>query len=76
VRRQVLPYNIRVGSIAPGTVANELWGIYDEAEIARRVAEHSALRSEDVVEAILFMLAQPEHVTIRDLVMLPQGFDL
>jgi ribitol 2-dehydrogenase len=76
VRRQVLPYNIRVGSIAPGTVANELWGIYDEAEIARRVAEHSALRSEDVVEAILFMLAQPAHVTIRDLVMLPQGFDL
>jgi ribitol 2-dehydrogenase len=76
VRRQVLAYNIRVGSIAPGTVANELWGIYDEAEIAQRVADHSALRSEDVVEAILFMLAQPAHVTIRDLVMLPQSFDL
>jgi ribitol 2-dehydrogenase len=76
VRRQVLSYGIRVGSIAPGTVANELWGIYDEAEIAKRVAAHSALRSEDVVEAIIFMLAQPQHVTIRDLVMLPQGFDL
>jgi ribitol 2-dehydrogenase len=76
IRRQVLPYGIRVGSIAPGTVANELWGIYDEAEIAKRVAEHSALRSEDVANAIVFMLSQPEHVTIRDLVMLPQGFDL
>ena len=76
VRRQVLAYGIRVGSIAPGTVANELWGIYDEAEIAKRVEAHSALRSEDVAEAIVFMLEQPGHVTIRDLVMLPQGFDL
>ena len=76
VRRQVIPFGIRVGSIAPGTVANELWGIYDQAEISRRVAEHSALRSEDVAEAIVFMLSQPPHVTIRDLVMLPQGFDL
>lgn len=76
VRRQVLPFGIRVGSIAPGTVANELWGIYEEAEISKRVAAHSALRSEDVAEAIVFMLAQPRHVTIRDLVMLPQAFDL
>jgi ribitol 2-dehydrogenase len=76
VRRQVLPFGIRVGSIAPGTVANELWGIYEEAEIAKRVADKSCLRSEDVAEAIVFMLAQPQHVTIRDLVMLPQGFDL
>jgi ribitol 2-dehydrogenase len=76
VRRQMIPHNIRVGSIAPGTVANELWGIYTEEEISKRVADHSALRSEDVAEAILFMLCQPAHVTIRDLVMLPQGFDL
>jgi ribitol 2-dehydrogenase len=75
LRKQVAPFGIRVGSIAPGTVANELWGIYDEAEISKRVAEHSALRSEDVAEAIVFMLSQPAHVTIRDLVMLPQGFD-
>lgn len=76
IRRQLIPYNIRVGSIAPGTVANELWGISSEDEIQKRVDNHSCLRSEDVAEAILFMLCQPPHVTIRDLVMLPQGFDL
>jgi len=76
LRRQVIPFNIRVGSIAPGTVANELWGITEEAEINKRVADHSCLRSEDVAEAIVFMLSQPPHVTIRDLVMLPQGLDL
>ena len=76
VRRQLIPFGIRVGSIAPGPVANELWGIYDQAEINRRVAERSALCSEDVAEAIVFMLSQPAHITIRDLVMLPQAFDL
>jgi ribitol 2-dehydrogenase len=76
VRRQLIPFGIRVGSIAPGPVANELWGIFDQAAIDRRIAERSALRSEDVAEAIVFMLSQPAHITIRDLVMLPQAFDL
>lgn len=76
VRRQLIPYHIRVGSIAPGAVANELWGITEEAEINQRVADHSGLRSEDVANAIVFILSQPPHVSIRDLVMLPQGQDL
>ena len=58
IRRQLIPYNIRVGSIAPGTVANELWGISTEEEISKRVENHSCLRSEDVAEAIL-IYAQP-----------------
>jgi len=57
-------------------VANELWGITDETEIARRVGERSCLRSEDVAEAAVFMLSQPPHVTVRDLVLLPQGQDI
>jgi ribitol 2-dehydrogenase len=76
LRRQVLPYGIRVGAIAPGMVANELWGFTDPAEIDKQVAARACLRSEDVAEAVVFMLAQPPHVTIRDLVMLPQGQDL
>lgn len=76
VRRQVAPHNVRVGSLAPGMVLNELWGIRDPAEIDRRVAAHGGLRSEDVAEALLFMLTRPAHVTIRDLVMLPQNQDL
>ena len=76
VRRQVADAGVRVGSIAPGMVANELWGITTQDEIQRLVDQRTALRSEDVAEAILFMLAQPPHVTIRDLVMLPQNQDL
>ncbi|GLS18211.1 glucose dehydrogenase [Labrys miyagiensis] len=76
VRRQIAPHNVRIGSLAPGMVLNELWGITDPAEIERRAAERGGLRSEDVAEALLFMLTRPPNVTIRDLVMLPQNQDI
>jgi ribitol 2-dehydrogenase len=76
LRRQVASSGIRVGSIAPGMVANELWGLTEAAEIDKWVGKHASLRSEDVAEAVVFMLSQPPHVTIRDLVMLPQNQDL
>lgn len=76
LRRQVAGHGIRVGAIAPGMVANELWGYTDPVEIEKQVEKHASLRSEDVAEAVVFMLAQPAHVTIRDLVMLPQKQDL
>jgi ribitol 2-dehydrogenase len=76
VRRQIAPHNIRIGSIAPGTVLNELWGVTDPAEVDRRVRLREGLRSEDVAEACLWMLTRPPNVTIRDLVMLPQNQDI
>lgn len=76
LRRQVAPAGIRVMSIAPGMVANELWGVTDPAAVEAHVAKRSALRSEDVAEAVVFMLSQPPHVTIRDLVILPQNQDI
>jgi ribitol 2-dehydrogenase len=76
LRRQVAASGIRVGSIAPGMVANELWGITEPAEVDKWVGRHASLRSEDVAQAAIFILSQPPHVTIRDLVMLPQNQDL
>jgi ribitol 2-dehydrogenase len=76
VRRQIAPHNIRIGAISPGTVLNELWGYKEKADIDRRVETHEGLRSEDVAEACLWMLSRPRHVTIRDIVMLPQNQDV
>jgi len=76
LRRQVAPHNIRVGAVAPGMVANELWGFEDQDEIDAKVEEHASLTSEDVAEAVVFMLSRPPHVTIRDLVLLPQQQDI
>ena len=77
LRRQVAKDGIRVGAIAPGAVANELWGFSDPAEIDKvSVEQRGYLKSEDVARAVAFMLDQPPHVTIRDLVMLPQQQDI
>ncbi|UCH26498.1 MAG: SDR family oxidoreductase [Trueperaceae bacterium] len=76
LRRQVAPHGVRVGSIAPGMVANELWGFTDRAAIDEKVAAHEAIRSEDVAQLVVVMLSQPPHVTIRNLVVLPQKQDI
>jgi ribitol 2-dehydrogenase len=76
LRRQVIDDNIRVGSISPGTVLNELWGYTNPAEIDRKVAKREGLRSEDISDAAVFILSRPGHVVIRDLVVFPQALDL
>lgn len=77
IRLQLRGMGIRVGSIAPGQIANELWGITDPDDIDRKsFEERNYLRSEDVARAVVFMLSQPPHVTIRNLVMLPQSQDI
>ena len=77
LRRQVASMGLRVGAIAPGAVATELWGVTDPAEVERlAIREQSFIRAEDVARAVIFMLSQPPHVTIRDLVILPQRQDI
>ena len=73
LRRQVAEAGIRVMSLAPGPVANPMQWLYEAEEQKRAVEEAgSHLASEDCADAILFMLSRPPHVTIRDLVILPQ----
>jgi ribitol 2-dehydrogenase len=76
LRRQVARHNIRVGAVAPGVVLNELWGYTDPAAIEAKVDSREGLRSEDIADAVLFMLTRPANVTIRDLVILPQNQDI
>ncbi len=73
VRRQLAGDGIRVMSMAPGPVANPMQKLYEADEIRRAVeVKGSHLASEDCAETILFMLSRPRHVTIRDIVILPQ----
>ena len=76
LRRQVAESGVRVGAVAPGRVANELWGVTAAEDIEAQVAACESLRSEDVAEVVLFMLSRPRHVTLREVVMLPQRQDL
>ena len=74
VRRQLAGSGVRVMSLAPGQVANPLWGFHEAADIERVSAgERTHLTSEDCADALVYMLTQPRRVTIRDLVILPQN---
>ncbi len=76
LRRQVAPHNIRIGEVSPGIVLNELWGYTDPAVVEAKAAAHEGLLSEDVADAVVFMLTRPARVTVRDLVILPQNQDI
>ena len=76
LRRQVAAQGIRVGAIAPGIVLNNIWKVHDPETIRQQVEAKAGIRSEDVAEAIVWMLSRPAHVTIRDLVILPQNQDI
>ncbi len=77
LRRQVAGDGIRVMSLAPARVANELWNLTDPAEIEKlTVGEQGYLKVEDVAEAALFMLSRPRHVTVRNLVIIARNQDL
>lgn len=76
VRRQVMKHGIRVGAVAPGPVVTALLDDWPKAKMEEALASGSLMQPEEVAAAVLFMLTRPRSVTIRDLVVLPQGVDL
>ena len=73
-RSNIAGKNIRLGSVEPGIVQTPLWVTKPDdsgAAVPELVANDRALKPEDVANAMLFMLTQPRHVNIRDVVILP-----
>ncbi len=64
------------GEVSPGIVLNELWGHTDPAVVAAKADAHEGLLSEDIADAVRFMLTRPARVTVRDVVILPQNQDI
>lgn len=76
VRRQVAKHGIRVGAVCPGPVVTALLDDWPKAKMDEALANGSLMMPIEVAEAVLFMLSRPRHVTIRDLVILPNSTDL
>ena len=61
--------------VEPGMVATELRQHISDSQIrnAQQEAEHSItpLRGEDIAAAIVFVVTQPEHVSISELLIRP-----
>lgn len=76
VRRQVAKHGVRVGAVAPGPVITALLDDWPKAKMDEALAAGSLMEPVEVAEAVLFMLTRPKNVTVRDLVILPNGTDL
>jgi ribitol 2-dehydrogenase len=75
-RRQVAKHGVRVGAVAPGPVVTALLDDWPKAKMDEALASGSLMQPEEVAAAVLFMLTRPRHVTVRDLVILPNSVDL
>lgn len=76
VRRQVAKDGVRVGAVAPGPVVTALLDDWPKAKMEEALANGSLMQPKEVADAVMFMLTRPRHVTVRDLIILPNGTDL
>jgi NADP-dependent 3-hydroxy acid dehydrogenase YdfG len=71
-RLDLVKYGVRVGQICPAMVEETEFSLvrFDgDAERAKIYEDFQPLRASDVAEAVCFMITQPRHVNILDLVL-------
>lgn len=74
MRIELLPFGIKVSTIAPGAVETEfsLVRFHGNQEKASQVYNgFTPLSGKDIAETILFILSRPAHVNIDDLLIMP-----
>ncbi len=74
MRIDFLPYNIKVGQVAPGAAETEfsLVRFKGDAEKARSIYKgYLPLRAEDIADAVEYMVTRPDHVNISDILIMP-----
>ena len=74
MRIELLPFGIKVSTIAPGAVNTEFSlvrfrGDQDKADLVYK--GFSPLEAKDIAETILFIITRPPHVNIDDLLIMP-----
>ena len=64
---------IRVTAISPGFVETEFAGLYHASQEAARqtYGRFKVLQSEDLAEAVAFVLASPAHMQVHDILLRP-----
>src|SRR3954466_13712648 len=75
LRQEVTTRGVRISLVEPGAVATELTDhiTQEEArEVSRRMAESMrTLQAEDIAHAILYVVRQPPHVAINEVLVRP-----
>jgi Short-chain alcohol dehydrogenase of unknown specificity len=78
LRREAIEYGIRVTDIEPGAVATELPDSIKHEATKKMLIETfyspdaKVLQAEDIANAIVYVVSQPEHVNVGELLIRPQ----
>ena len=75
-RRQVMKHGVRMGAVLPGPVVTALIDDWPKEKMDEALAAGSLMQPREVAEAVLFMLTRPRGVVVRDMVLLPNTFDI
>jgi NADP-dependent 3-hydroxy acid dehydrogenase YdfG len=75
MRIELLPYGIKVSSIAPGMVETEfsIVRLGDEQKAKEVYKGFDPLLAEDIADAVEFVLTRPKHVNINDILIMPSA---
>ncbi|MDQ6846825.1 MAG: SDR family NAD(P)-dependent oxidoreductase [Candidatus Dormibacteraeota bacterium] len=75
LRQEVTARHLRVGLIEPGAVDTELASHNTDpdvvASLQRRFGSLERLTSEDIADAVLFMVTRPRHVAVNEMLVRP-----
>jgi NADP-dependent 3-hydroxy acid dehydrogenase YdfG len=75
LRQEVTGRGVRIGLVEPGAVATELTDHITQPEAKAASAQMAAsmrrLQAEDVARAVLYLVTQPPHVAINEVLVRP-----
>ena len=74
MRIELLPYGIKVGTVAPGMVDSEFSNVRFKGDDERAKGVYKGmtpLTPADIAETILFLITRPAHVNIDDVLIMP-----
>ncbi|MFT4012824.1 MAG: SDR family oxidoreductase [Paracoccus sp. (in: a-proteobacteria)] len=75
MRRQMIPHGVRVMQVSPGPVVSALLNDWPEENLRKAKEAGALMDPTEVSDAVLYMLTRKRTVTIRDMLVLPTGFD-
>jgi NADP-dependent 3-hydroxy acid dehydrogenase YdfG len=75
LRQEVTTRGVRISLVEPGAVATELTDHITQpdakADIQRMVGGMTPLQAEDVARAIVYVVGQPPHVAVNEVLVRP-----
>ena len=75
MRRQMIPHGVRVMQVSPGPVISALLADWPEENLRKAKEAGGLIDASEVSDAVIYMLTRKRTVTIRDMLVLPTGFD-